>query len=307
MLSRPPGPLLRPFVQTMWASEVDASLAGAQPGAAPLREHVLPTGDMHLVLRLSGPPLRLFDSPTDFGGRTVGHAIVGGARSVFYARDVGAAACSVGAQLRPGAARALLGPPAGELAERHTPLDALWGDTAVQAAMARVQAAGTVVARLAAFEALLVERLRRCPPQGMHPAIAQALGRLGGWPIGELVDASGLTHRRFIALVRDAAGLAPKRLARVRRLQHAIAAWHAGPPLPWAEFALAVGYSDQPHFQRDFLEITGLTPQAYVRAAPAALNHVPVAGVNFLQDTARADAQNRGLAHSSKGGIHGHP
>lgn len=269
LLTRTPGLWLRPYVRSMWAME-----PAAEASNTTLREHVLPTGDMHLVFRLSGPPLRLFADAADRTGHTVGYAIVGGTRSSFYARDVSVPSRSVGVQLQPGAARALFGLPAHELAERHTPLDALWGAAAVQEALERVHAAGTLAAQLAVFEALLTERLR-ARPQAMHPAIAQALARLGGGaPIRELVTDSGYSHRRFIALFRDATGLAPKRLERVLRFQRVMAAWTGTDTLPWIDLALQAGYSDQPHFNRDFLEITGMTPRSYARASPDSPHHV---------------------------------
>ncbi|MGH8311294.1 MAG: helix-turn-helix transcriptional regulator, partial [Steroidobacteraceae bacterium] len=55
--------------------------------SAAARERVLPTGCMHLVIRLSAP-LHLFDGIDDLRGRTVDHAIVGGARAAFYVRDI---------------------------------------------------------------------------------------------------------------------------------------------------------------------------------------------------------------------------
>ncbi|MDM0048040.1 AraC family transcriptional regulator [Variovorax sp. J22R115] len=271
LLTRVPRPSLRPFVRSMWAA--DPGPVGAAAGEASLREHVLPTGDMHLVFRLSGPPLRLFVDAVDSVGYTVGYAIVGGARSAFYARDVSVATGSVGVQFRPGVARALFGMPADELAERHTPLDALWGAQASEA-LERVHEAGTPAARLTVLEDLLNERLEP-QPRAMHPAVAQALLRLGGGAmVSDLVDASGYSHRRFIALFRDAAGLPPKRLERVLRFQRVMAAEPARGTLPWADLALQSGYSDQPHFNRDFLEITGMTPQAYRRASPSSPNHV---------------------------------
>ena len=303
LLTCSPGPRLRPYVRSLWVS---APGRGTSSFATSPREHVLPTGDMHLVLRLSGPPLRLFAGAADTAGHTVGWAIVGGARSAFHARDVSVATGSVGAQLRPGAARALFGLPAGELAERHTPLEALWGDGAVQDALERVHAAGNPEARLAVFEALLAERLAP-QPQAMHPAVARALAGLGsGLPIRVLVQASGYSHRRFITLVRDAAGLAPKQLQRVQRLQRVMAAGPGLRALPWVALALEAGYSDQSHFNRDFLEIAGMTPQAYRRAAPASPNHVP-AGFNFVQDGGAGRSQNRGQTHACTGVLDGHP
>ncbi|MEW6305754.1 MAG: helix-turn-helix domain-containing protein [Verrucomicrobiota bacterium] len=79
-----PRPALRPWVKTLWLAIPESELRPAT-GA---REHVLPTGDMHLVFRLGGAPLRLFNGVGDACGYTVGHAVVGGARSAFYVRDV---------------------------------------------------------------------------------------------------------------------------------------------------------------------------------------------------------------------------
>ncbi|WP_076998411.1 AraC family transcriptional regulator [Variovorax sp. KK3] len=301
LLTRDPCPRLRPFVRSVWVSVPDAA---GRATRSP-REHVLPTGDMHLVLRLSGPPLRLFTSPADTAGHTVGHAIVGGARSVFYARDVSVPTRSVGAQLRPGAALALLGLPADALAGQHTPLDALWGDAAVQGALQRVHDAIGPKAQLSVFETLLAERLAP-QPRAMHPAVAQALAGLGGGlPVRALVEASGYSHRRFITLFREATGLAPKEWQRVRRLQRLMSDEPARPERRWVALALEAGYSDQSHFNRDFLEIAGMTPQAYRRAAPDAPNHVR-ADFNFLQDRGRTRDQNGRRSSTSTGASDGH-
>jgi len=271
LLTRVPPPSLRFVVRSMWAAEPGPADALAHP--VPRREHVLPTGDMHLVFRLADTPLRLFADPDDSTGWTVGHAIVGGARSAFYAREVAAPTASVGAQLRPGAAWALFGTPASALAERHTPLDALWGAAAGDA-LELLQGLPTPSARLDALEALLVRRLAP-RPLALHPAVARGLrGIADGTPVRELVRASGYSHRHFAALFKEATGLAPKRLQRVLRFQRLLAT--APGTVPWAELALALGYSDQSHCIREFGDIAGMSPEAYRRAAPSAPNHVCV-------------------------------
>jgi hypothetical protein len=103
-LTRPPRPTLRPFIQSVWAIDE----AGVIRPDRPVREHVVPTGAMHLVFRLSNDALRLYDNDEDGEGRVVSTAVVGGARARFYIRDISTPLCSVGAQLRPGAARLLL-------------------------------------------------------------------------------------------------------------------------------------------------------------------------------------------------------
>ena len=271
-LMRPPSsPRLRPFVQALWAMAPDTS-AKAHPSG---REHVLPTGAMHLVFRLSGPSLRIFAGAEDRLGSTVGHAIASGARGTFYARDVSQPTGSVGALLHPGAALPLFGAPEGPLAGRHTPLDALWGLHA-NLALERLQAASSLAQQLELFEALLLDRLGGCF-HALHPAVAQALAPLmrGALPVAQVVRHSGLSHRRFIDLFRGATGLAPKAYASLHRLNRVLALAAVQPQLDWAQIAVDAGYSDQSHLTHAFTGFAGLSPQAWRRARPASPRHVP--------------------------------
>ena len=269
-IQRAPGPALRPFVRTLWVSEGDR---GSATGAVQ-REHVLPTGGVHIVFRLAGPGLRIFDGPDDRVGRCMGTRIVGGARSAYYVRDVSEPAWSVGAELLPGAASLLLGAPADEFAERHTPLEDLWGRDALEA-QERLAEAGTAERRLALAESIFAARLPRM--RGIHPAIADALARFeAGTDVRALVDRSGFSHRRFLTLFRAAVGLAPKRYARIVRFRAALTRVAMGGAPRWADLALAAGYSDQSHFNREFRDFAGVTPGHYRDLAPVEAHHVPV-------------------------------
>jgi AraC-like DNA-binding protein len=128
------------------------------------------------------------------------------------------------------------------------------------------------------FESIVAARLPRI--RGLQPEIAEALGRFaiggGSGGVGRIVEDSGYSHRRFIALFRRAVGLTPKVFWRVRRFQRAIARLAAASDTSLAELALDEGYSDQSHFNREFREFTGLTPRQYREIAPASGNHVPM-------------------------------
>lgn len=272
MISRAPSDLsLRPYVALLWCSSSEARPKGAE------RELMLPTGGMHLAVRLTDAPLRLYESPASARPRDVGHAIVGGARAGAYVRDVSGPACSVGAVLRPGAARALFGVPAGELAHHHTALGDLWGDAAV-ALRQRIAAEPTPARRLARFEALVAARIRRARVRGVHPAIAHALSRFATLHarVDEVTAEIGYSHRRFVDLFRDDVGLTPKLHCRVTRFQAALARLASDPRASGAETALDAGYSDQAHLGRDFKELAGLSPGAYRALAPRWPNHVPL-------------------------------
>jgi AraC-like DNA-binding protein len=270
MLTRLPCPALRPFVQRVWAREGERL-----PGSRPRLERVLPTGCAHVVFRLSDDPVVVYGEDGTSPG-SIGHAVVGGARSRFYVRDAAPGASSVGALLQPGAAALLLGVPADELAERHTPLSALW-HSAAEEVRQRLAEAPTLEARRDRLESVLLERLPRL--RAMHPAVAHALERFTSTDTVRLVvKESGYSHRRFGALFREHVGLAPKVFCRVRRLSAVLELVAEGPIGSWAEVALAGGFWDQAHFGREFRRVAGVAPGGYRRGERLSPHHVRLPG-----------------------------
>ncbi len=265
-ITRTPSAPLRPYASILWWSSTPELDHGDQ-------EHALPTGRMHLVFRLSGPALRLYDSPDDRTGTVIRTPVIGGVRTRFYVKQAAAGVISVGVVLLPGAAMALFGASAGEFAGRHTELPAVWGGAA-DLAIERIAEAGTPERQLAMLDQLLCERLRQCAT--LHPALALALRQIDcAGPIGALAAASQYSHRSFIALFRDATGISPKRYARLMRFQQLLTALRKAEAPSLGELALLAGYSDQSHMTREFREFAGLSPGEYRRLAPAAANHVP--------------------------------
>lgn len=260
---RRPGPLLQPFVQALWATPPGQAIAS--------REHALPTGAMHLALRLDGPPLRLYANADDATGYTVACAVVGGVRDRYCIKDTTAPTASVGAVLRAGAARALFGCSARELAGRHVPLDLLWGRDASRLLEQLPELDDG--ARIDLLQTVLLSRLR--PARALHPQVAQSMRDIaGGMRVCDAVASSGYSHRHFIDRFGDAVGLSPKAWGRVSRLQRALREIERNPS--GADAALAAGFSDQAHFNREFRELAGMTPTAYRRAPKPAPQHVPV-------------------------------
>ena len=262
----PPLPALRPYVESVWASDRSKSPTDG-------REHALPTGQMHVAVRIDGSAVRLYADADDAVGHVIGDAVVAGARASYYIKDMSMPAHTVGVQLRPGAAAALFDVSATALQGRHVALDTLWGNDADRL-RERLHEARDPHAQFDALQSILLARLRTI--HALHPAVAQALARMhAGADIGSLVEASATSHRHFIARFRDATGLSPKRYARVLRFRRLLRAFAADPVQPWIDLALAAGYSDQSHCIREFREFAGVTPQAYRRTAGAAPWHLP--------------------------------
>jgi AraC-like DNA-binding protein len=273
MLQRAPALALRPFIAWLWASD---GAPDAPPTAGPLRrEHVLPTGLMHVVIRLDERPLHLLQPATPLRSPAP-LCLVGGARSHFHARESAGPSCSVGALLWPGTAALLFGTGAHELAQRHTALDELWGHPRADDLRTELCELRSAEARMALLEARLAERLPVL--RGLHPQVAGLMRCAIEAPtVGAAVRRSGLSHRRFIAEFRHAVGLAPKAYLQVQRLQSALKALRTDPAAPLADVAALAGYADQSHFGREFLAFAGVTPARYRASAPAEANHLPIA------------------------------
>ena len=263
---RAPHPLLRPFVREVWSCAAEPALE-----AQARIERLLPSGFMHLVLRLDESPVQLLRSCDDAQGEPLANAVLAGARTAPYLKRLHARSGSVGATLLPGAAQWLFGLDADAITGRHVPLEALLGPEA-QRLRERLMEAATVDARLALFEAWLLAR--RPPATGQAGALARLLRQ--SLSVGAAVRASGLSHRRFELQFRQAAGLNPKAWLRVRRFQAAVKALAASDGPAPAELAATLGYSDQSHFIREFRAMSGLTPGRFRALAPDEPNHLPL-------------------------------
>ena len=75
--------------------------------------------------------------------------------------------------------------------------------------------------------------------------------------IGGLADALGISRRYLEIGFQRQIGLTPKTVARIARFQRAVQM--LGQPAAQLETALACGYADQPHFNREIRAMTGIT------------------------------------------------
>jgi AraC-like DNA-binding protein len=264
-IHRPPPPLAG-SVGYLW------SLTDAPAHA---RERVVPSGTVEIVFNLHEDELRIQrpgasgEGPARFGG-----ALVSGPYGRAFGVETRAHASIVGVHFEPGGAPGILGLPASELADRHVALQDLWGPRAGEV-HDRLRAARSTAERFRILEHALAGRLSRAA--GMRGEVAFGLERLEtpGAAIGALARQVQLSPRRFIQLFTERVGMTPKRYARVRRFQRALARMSDG-SRTWAQVAFDSGYFDQAHLCRDWTEFTGLSPAAFqrLRSVPVKDNHV---------------------------------
>ncbi len=177
--------------------------------------------------------------------------VVAGADSRAYVPSAAVAATISGIRFYPGAAPALLGVPAHELLDRRVELADLWP-------AARVRALRGIVAGASDPMIGLEQAVRRGADaaEPVDPRLRRIVTRLAdGASVAATADELGLGPRRLHRMSLAAFGYGPKVLARVLRMQRALALARAG--IPFAETAFRAGYADQAHLAREVRGLSG--------------------------------------------------
>jgi AraC-like DNA-binding protein len=146
-------------------------------------------------------------------------------------------------RMRPGRARALLGRPLRDLADRALPLRELPGLEVDQFAADPVAA--------------LEEALADVPEPSAR--LEEAARLLVGTTVAATAATLHISERRLHALFTDGTGLSPKHFARIGRVRTVLAA-DAG---RWADIAATAGYYDQSHMTAEFRHFMGVPPAAF--------------------------------------------
>lgn len=120
-------------------------------------------------------------------------------------------------------------------------------------------------ARFAALDLELGSRIEAARP--VSPDVVGAWRELsacdGAVAIGDLTVRLGCSRRHLARRFREQVGMTPKAVARVLRFQSVVRAFREGGGESWAEAAQRAGYYDQPHLNREFRELAGLTPEQF--------------------------------------------
>jgi AraC-like DNA-binding protein len=177
-------------------------------------------------------------------------------------------ACGLEIHFTPLGARRFLGMPGSELTNQIVELRDVLPEA--DALVEELYGLPTWEARFDRLEAAVLARAHAAPL--LPPAVEFAWRRLrdthGGAGVAELAGELGCSRRHLTQRFGSELGLPPKALGRVLRFQRAVSLLRAGGEL--ADVAFSCGYYDQPHFNRDFRELAGITPSDFVaRALPS--------------------------------------
>jgi AraC-like DNA-binding protein len=260
-----PGPPLRRYVA--WYTGY------RQRGVPPGRHRGLPSPYLTLIFTLD-EPLTIVAHPDP--GQPPGEfgALLGGLHSAPALITHAGAQSGIQVALRPLGARALLGLPAGELAELDVPADAVLGAVCAEL-RDRVRAATTWPERFAVMDEILLRRVAaggRPGPDAPAPEVSWAWGELlqegGALRVSALADGTGWSGRHLTSRFRAEIGLTPKAAARVIRFDRArkllIRRLAADGDYLLADLAADCGYFDQAHLAREFRSLAGCPPSQWL-------------------------------------------
>jgi AraC-like DNA-binding protein len=197
--------------------------------------------------------------------------------------ETGGRRAAVEVKLAPLGAYRLCGLPLRELTGEVVALEDVFG-TSGRVLAEHIELAPDWNSRFELLDAFLACRL----DDGMatHPLVEEAWLRLrqtaGGIAIGALAAELGASRRHLSALFTEQVGLGPKTAARLLRFERVRSRLQEEPQC-WTKIAYDCGYYDQPHMNREFRELAGITPSDFIARQLPGRGTVGD-GVTFVQD-----------------------
>jgi len=182
---------------------------------------------------------------------------------------------AVGVMLQPASGRLLWGAPVHELTDREVDLQTLGAldmdrlVSSVHDAMAAAPAEPSNHRRAVSAYEQAVAGLGPIDDDGrlVNEIVTRVESDPGILRVEQVATEFGLRTRTLQRLIRDRLGLSPKWLIQRRRLHDAVASLKRG-EISLARLASSIGYSDQAHFTRDFVRVTGMTPAEFSGVQP---------------------------------------
>ena len=256
-----PGPQLRPFISSFSAMRYEGFPRGTHLG--------LPSRHLTVVVALEAP-LRLVDRSRRVDSFT---ALVGGLHASAVAIEHEGRQAAVTLELTPAGARSLLGVPAAELVGRVVHLEDLLGPLSRELEE-RLAEAPSWRGCFDVLDEVLTRRVGQIDEaeRSMGRAWERIVATGGAISVGDLANELGYSRRHLTDRFTREYGLTPKLAARVVRFERSASFLRNRersrltdrPSL--ATVAVFCGYYDQAHMAREWNELAGCPPSAWLAA-----------------------------------------
>lgn len=252
-----PAPDLRPFIECYW-------LARAPEGQSiTLRENVFVDGKADILFNfgVAYQRRRLDSSGVE---QALPASNLDAQRRYPVAIHQQGAIDLVGVRFRPGGLAAFVPIPAHLLTNETFDLMDNLGGVGRELEGRLFDVRGESALQVALLDSFFLSQLTSTPAYALARYLAgfieDSSGKLG---VHALSRETGYSIRTVDRLFRQSYGFSPKFYARIIRFQHALKMILHRPTMGLLSVALGCGYYDQSHFNKDFADLTGDSPEHY--------------------------------------------
>ncbi|MEM9190835.1 MAG: DUF6597 domain-containing transcriptional factor [Myxococcota bacterium] len=277
IIAQTPGKPLSAWVTSIWYFEGDA--------ISHTQERILPNGEMQLLVNLERDELRWWDRGLAVR-RMMGTALAGAFDQPFQI-DTQQQRRITGVSFAPGGAAAFFRGSMREFANDHLALTDFpgWRSIRTDLVEAHSRSAHEVLATWVRF---LLANWK--PLDDRNLQTARHLLETGR-SVHEVADLMSMSVRKLRSDFAESVGMAPKKYARIRRLQRLVRSIAASrSERDWAALAAEHGFFDQPHMIREFRALAGVTPMTYCPRDQEDWNHSVVSDADSYNTRRHATA-----------------
>jgi AraC-like DNA-binding protein len=161
-------------------------------------------------------------------------------------------------------------PPLNEILDWRLDLQSVIGPEA-EIIPQRLREAKDRTAQITILEDFLVSilRQRNIVPNQIDRAADMIIERKGMLSMDQLAATLCMSPRQLRRKFKEQVGIGPKAYARLKRFNYISHRLSGNPSLSWKEFIDYGGFYDQSHFIREFQDLSGDSPTAFVRRRQA--------------------------------------
>lgn len=250
-----PHPDLESLVKCYWTLEIPAE-------KEPQRQLVLPDGCIEMFFIL-GDDVKRYTSGDEFiiQPRAM---VLGQITGPFFVEPTGRVN-TFAVRFYPYGFANFITTPVKELADRETPIDALFEEKTARELSLRITQAPDTPRRIEIVEDFLLNRLndQATVDAVVRRTIDAILETKGSAGINTVLKNDLSKRRQLERRFREQIGISPKQLGKVIRLQTALKILLNRQTESLTDIAYESEYYDQAHFIRDFKEFTGTTPKEF--------------------------------------------
>ncbi len=227
------------------------------------KQQVVPDGyvEMYFIL---GNDVQRFTSETEFiiQPRTM---VFGPVTKPYYVQPTGEVD-TFAVRFYPYGFANLISQPIHELADKETPLTALFEESSIKKLEQQIIKAASTQARIEAVESFLLAKLKdQWVIDNIVKSTIDALSKTkGNASIHSILKDDPSKRRNLERKFSKQVGMSPKQLGRIIRLQAALKLMLNNKDKKLTEVAYESEYYDQAHFIKDFKEFTGTNPREFL-------------------------------------------